>query len=107
MGTSIDRFARRRQPFWVSGKHKLAGSSQLPASISSTGEHRADRRQLTAMFCDLVGSTVLSARFRRKMPKPPPGCASCVSSARRPAARARPKLVPRTLPSTQCRNRRS
>ena len=25
--------------------------------------HRAERRQLTVMFCDLVGSTALSARF--------------------------------------------
>src|SRR6516225_1461103 len=41
-----------------------------PAAVASAREQRgaavsaeAERRQLTVMFCDLVGSTALSARF--------------------------------------------
>jgi class 3 adenylate cyclase/predicted ATPase len=44
-----------------------AGSSLLPHSPPQAGEGRvggeAERRQLTVMFCDLVGSTQLSTRF--------------------------------------------
>src|SRR5271155_4455013 len=39
----------------------------LPAPATRESEHsdadRAERRQLTVMFCDLVGSTALSARL--------------------------------------------
>ena len=43
--------------------------SSAPAALASTpppvvsGEKTAERRQLTVMFCDLVGSTALSARL--------------------------------------------
>src|ERR1700736_4014181 len=46
---------------------ELAGAgpakSQPPAVTEPRPEHAAERRQLTAMFCDLVGSTALSARL--------------------------------------------
>src|SRR5271155_4105831 len=44
-----------------------AGGSPLPNPPSLAGERRvgaeAERRQLTVMFCDLVGSTALSTRL--------------------------------------------
>src|SRR6516164_2866297 len=45
-----------------------AGGSPLPNPPPQAGEGRvgadaAERRQLTVTFCDLVGSTALSARF--------------------------------------------
>ena len=47
-----------------------------PQAISSTADHRAstsagERRQLTVMFCDLVGSTALSESST------PKSCAAC------------------------------
>jgi class 3 adenylate cyclase/predicted ATPase len=44
----------------------LAAAETLAAPSASTGvkpQDAAERRQLTVMFCDLVGSTALSARF--------------------------------------------
>src|SRR5215469_10081602 len=44
----------------------LAGAETSAASSASTGARphdSAERRQLTVMFCDLVGSTALSVRF--------------------------------------------
>jgi class 3 adenylate cyclase len=44
----------------------LAAAEPLAAPFASTGAKRedaAERRQLTVMFCDLVGSTALSTRF--------------------------------------------
>jgi class 3 adenylate cyclase/tetratricopeptide (TPR) repeat protein len=44
----------------------LAVAETLPAPSASTGakpQDAAERRQLTVMFCDLVGSTALSARL--------------------------------------------
>src|SRR6516225_8874015 len=44
----------------------LTAAETLAAPSSSTGaksEPAAERRQLTGMFCDLVGSTALSVRF--------------------------------------------
>ena len=42
----------------------LTGTSAAPsASTGATPQDAAERRQLTVMFCDLVGSTALSARF--------------------------------------------
>src|SRR5215467_6980076 len=54
---------------------KLAetGSADKPGPI--TFPH-AERRQLTVMFCDLVGSTALSARLD---PEEYPGTPACVS----------------------------
>src|ERR1700738_2085199 len=46
---------------------ELAGAasakSQAPAVTEPRSEHAAERRQLTVMFCDLVGSTALSAKL--------------------------------------------
>src|SRR4051794_7200042 len=54
----IDQFtARFRAP--IDGLAQLS-SSTLPLSTSATD---AERRQLTVMFCDLVGSTALSQRL--------------------------------------------
>src|SRR6516165_5760351 len=38
-------------------------SPAAPAPVSSSAPAEAERRQLTVMFCDLVGSTPLSTRF--------------------------------------------
>jgi len=38
-------------------------SPAAPAPVSSSAPAEAERRQLTVMFCDLVGSTALSTRF--------------------------------------------
>src|SRR5882757_3328572 len=43
------------------GTALAAGSPLSPAIVASTSS--AERRQLTVMFCDLVGSTALSVRF--------------------------------------------
>jgi class 3 adenylate cyclase len=40
-----------------------AGGSPAAPSEPAAAESAAERRQLTVMFCDLVGSTALSARF--------------------------------------------
>jgi class 3 adenylate cyclase len=44
---------------------ELGGAAPAPAqaAISVSPAERAERRQLTVMFCDLVGSTALSARL--------------------------------------------
>jgi class 3 adenylate cyclase len=46
---------------------KLAGATsatpQLPAEFDSSSRDEAERRHLTVMICDLVGSTALSARL--------------------------------------------
>ncbi len=45
----------------------LAGSSTVPAplqqAVSSSQKPKAERRQLTVMFCDMVGSTALSTQL--------------------------------------------
>ena len=38
-------------------------AKNVPAASSANATAEAERRQLTVMFCDLVGSTALSARF--------------------------------------------
>jgi class 3 adenylate cyclase len=38
-------------------------ATTAPAGASEPAVERAERRQLTVMFCDLVGSTPLSTRF--------------------------------------------
>jgi class 3 adenylate cyclase len=40
-----------------------AGAEDVPAASPATAAVEAERRQLTIMFCDLVGSTPLSTRF--------------------------------------------
>ncbi len=42
---------------------ELLAASAKPPSLSNTTTVGAERRQLTVMFCDLVGSTSLSARY--------------------------------------------
>jgi class 3 adenylate cyclase len=45
---------------------ELAGAARPtppPAAAAAAPQHSAERRQLTVMFCDLVGSTALSARL--------------------------------------------
>src|SRR5690349_16459344 len=37
--------------------------STPPVAAALDSAHRAERRQLTVMFCDLIGSTALSARL--------------------------------------------
>jgi class 3 adenylate cyclase len=45
----------------LSGDHAVAGAAPLAAKSASVTE--AERRQLTVMFCDLVGSTRLASKF--------------------------------------------
>src|SRR6516225_9937497 len=40
-----------------------AAAKDVPAASSANATAEAERRQLTVMFCDLVGSTALSVRF--------------------------------------------
>jgi class 3 adenylate cyclase len=42
---------------------ELRGDAGTPAPAAETPVSSAERRQLTVMFCDLVGSTALSTRF--------------------------------------------
>src|SRR6516164_1288631 len=54
---------RKRLLRAISGLPARDASAAPSASISATPHDAAERRQLTVMFCDLVGSTALSARF--------------------------------------------
>src|SRR5690349_2295909 len=45
------------------GGAALAGVASTGASLELPAQGEAERRQLTVMFCDLVGSTALSARL--------------------------------------------
>src|ERR1700758_1334119 len=40
-----------------------AAAEEVPAASPANATAEAERRQLTVMFCDLVGSTALSARL--------------------------------------------
>ena len=42
---------------------RRAAKEGVPAAVPASATAQADRRQLTVMFCDLVGSTPLSTRF--------------------------------------------
>jgi class 3 adenylate cyclase len=46
-----------------SGKAPSADTEATPSTQSTHPEDRAERRQVTVMFSDLVGSTALSARM--------------------------------------------
>jgi class 3 adenylate cyclase len=46
-----------------SGKAPTVDAATTPTAPSASPEERAERRQVTVMFCDLVGSTALSARM--------------------------------------------
>jgi class 3 adenylate cyclase len=41
--------------------------SEVVAPTALIAQHAAERRQLTVMFCDLVGSTALSARLLNQL----------------------------------------
>ena len=61
LGVSLGH--RKRLLRAISG---LAAAETLPAPSAPSGtkpQDAAERRQLTVMFCDLVGSTALSVRF--------------------------------------------
>jgi len=47
----------------ASGKAPSADIATASGTPSASPEDRAERRQVTVMFCDLVGSTALSARM--------------------------------------------
>ena len=47
----------------LSAEANPAASDAAPASATSPAGVEAERRQLTVMFCDLIGSTPLAARF--------------------------------------------
>ena len=47
----------------ASGKAPSADAGTASSTPSASPEDRAERRQVTVMFCDLVGSTALSARM--------------------------------------------
>ena len=55
---------RKRLLRAISGLTAAAETSAAPpTSTGATPHDAAERRQLTVMFCDLVGSTALSVRF--------------------------------------------
>ena len=47
----------------LSGAPVAVTAPSAPVAIQPTQRDEAERRQLTVMFCDLVGSTALSARL--------------------------------------------
>src|SRR6202007_2071378 len=47
----------------ASGKQRSVAPATTSSAPSAHPEDRAERRQVTVMFCDLVGSTALSARM--------------------------------------------
>ena len=57
----LDAIAALRTDTGVPGPSAAAGRRPVPRA--STPEDRAERRQVTVMFSDLVGSTALSARM--------------------------------------------
>src|SRR5947209_2041413 len=58
--TSIGHRRRLLDAITALGPADLAAESPLPATTPAV---EAERRQLSVMFCDLVGSTALSVRF--------------------------------------------
>src|SRR5215467_4401791 len=54
---------RKRLLRAISGLATAETSAAPPASTGATPHDTAERRQLTVMFCDLVGSTALSTQF--------------------------------------------
>jgi SAM domain (Sterile alpha motif) len=54
---------RKRLLRAISGLGASAASAAPSASTGVTPQDAAERRQLTVIFCDLVGSTALSVRF--------------------------------------------
>ncbi len=60
-GLSADRVEARSPHAALSGQHVRAAPRREPAAVVHPPE--AERRQLTVMLCDLVGSTALSTRM--------------------------------------------
>src|SRR6516162_4358973 len=54
---------RKRLLRAISGRTAAETSAAPSASTGAMPQDSAERRQLTVMFCDLVGSTALSVRF--------------------------------------------
>jgi SAM domain (Sterile alpha motif) len=63
----------------------VAAAAQPAASAAAVVQDSAERLQLTVMFCDLVGSTALSARLD---PEDLRGIIACPSSKPRPTRNA-------------------
>ena len=52
-----------RRKILAAAAHLAAPARSVPAPGPTASTDAAERRQLTVMFCDLVGSTALSARL--------------------------------------------
>src|SRR5215467_9018115 len=61
LGVSLGH--RKRLLRAISGLAAAEPLAAPPASTGATPHDAAERRQLTVMFCDLIGSTALSTRF--------------------------------------------
>jgi class 3 adenylate cyclase/predicted ATPase len=54
---------RKRLLKTIAGLNRTTGESGPAAVVSTAGSDAVERRQLTVMFCDLVGSTALATRL--------------------------------------------
>jgi class 3 adenylate cyclase/predicted ATPase len=61
LGVSLGH--RRKMLRAIGDLSRAAAAIPQPAAMEPKSQDSAERRQLTAMFCDLVGSTALSARL--------------------------------------------
>jgi class 3 adenylate cyclase len=59
----LDALAMLREPTSATGSAEPAPATPMPEGRDATASAEAERRQITVMFCDLVGSTALSARL--------------------------------------------
>jgi class 3 adenylate cyclase/predicted ATPase len=59
----LDAIAALREPTSPTGSAEPAPAAPIPELREATAGAEAERRQVTVMFCDLVGSTALSARL--------------------------------------------
>jgi class 3 adenylate cyclase len=59
----LDAIATLHEPTSPTGSAEPAPAATIPERPESTTGVEAERRQLTVLFCDLVGSTALSARL--------------------------------------------
>jgi class 3 adenylate cyclase len=59
----LDAIAALREPTSPTGSAEPAPAAPIPERREATAGAEAERRQVTVMFCDLVGSTALSARL--------------------------------------------
>ena len=78
---------RRRLLDAIAALNAEAGApalSNAPPAIDKGSEDTAERRQVTVMFSDLVGSTTLSARLPRRPARGHFGLSRCVAETVRP-----------------------